>query len=175
MPRQTQSVRSTRPTALIYCEGAEDLAFVRHVKKLYSSGSRSRTHFTATKGSGGAQDKIVSDASKYPGDFDRKLVIADKDRGKEEAAKAEAIASRKKIIIAWNVPCMEAVLLTILDKKSYLRHKSSTCKRLFEVTYIQRNKRTENSAYERIYTKDILEEARTRLPELEFLISFFTD
>jgi hypothetical protein len=175
MPRRrARTTRTVRPTALIYCEGAEDLVFIRHLKKIYSSSSQSKTHFTVTKGSGGGQDRLVADALKFPGDFDRKMVKADKDRGELESTKAERLANRNNVLIAWSIPCLEGLLLSILDNKSYVRHQASTCKRLFERDHIPAKKRSESSAYERIFPKAVLEEARTRILELNSLIEFFT-
>src|SRR4051812_13060379 len=114
MPRnRAQARRIVRPTALIFCEGAADLAFVRHLKKIYSSSSLSATHFTVTKGHGGAQDKLVTDALKFPGDFNRKMVKVDRDRGDSESTKAERVANRNNVTITWSIPCLEALLLSI--------------------------------------------------------------
>ncbi len=165
--------RTVRPTALIFCEGAEDLIFVRHIKKLYASQSASRTNFTVTKGNGGAQDKLVNEALKVPGDFSRRLLKMDRDRPEDERLKAEQKAARGNILIAWSLPCLEAMLLAILDSQNYSRYLSKTCKRKFESDHIPEDKRTDSSAYDRIFSKEILDEARLRLPELDDLISFF--
>ncbi|HEV7454034.1 MAG TPA: hypothetical protein VGO07_02130, partial [Candidatus Saccharimonadales bacterium] len=129
--------------------------------------------FTVTKGNGGAQDKLVSEAIKVPGDFTRKLLKMDRDRSEQERLKAESIALRASIGIAWSSPCLEAMLLTILDRKNYSRYLSKTCKSIFERNHIPEDKRNDSSSYDRVFTREILDEARTRVAELDSLIQFF--
>jgi hypothetical protein len=117
---------------------------------------------------------LMIEAINTPGAFDRKLVKADKDRDPAEIGRAESLATEHSIVIVWSVPCLEAMLLSVIDGKDYSSHSSKICKKAFEEAHIRSNKRTDSQAYEKIYTSEVLEAARQRLPELDQLISFIT-
>lgn len=176
--RGSRVARQVRPTALVYCEGGHELWFTRHLRKTYSKTSISSTHFTILQGGGGSQDKLVIEALKIPGDFTRVLVKLDDDRPSQEIDKANRITSKattsqKQVLIHRSKPCLDALLLSILNPGvSYVRRQSKTCKKEFEVI-IPNAKRTSSAPYERIFTYSVLEAARKRIPELDDLISFF--
>jgi|GEM_PF-727581 len=178
MVRRTRIIRSVRPTALIYCEGAHDLAFMRHLKRLYSSASATKTNFSTTKGSGGSLDTLVADALKVPGDFNRYLVKLDNDRTKDEFDKANSLAEQVNanggyLTITASYPCLDALLLSILRPgQDYTRKKSKTCKREFERDYLAADKRLNSAAYDRIFARQVLDEARKNIAELDDLIRF---
>lgn len=172
--RVTKIARQVRPTALIYCEGAHDLAFVRHLKKIYASKSVSNTHFTARQGGGGAPITLVEDAMRIPGDFDRTMVKMDADRPKAEYKTAETLATGRKITMSYSDPCLDALLLTILKPSSdYSLKGSAYCKKEFEGEFITANKRSSSLLYERFFTRTVLQEARKHIPELDEIIRYF--
>jgi hypothetical protein len=173
--RHPRISRQVRPTALIYCEGAHDLAFVRHIKKLYASRSATNTRFKAQQGGGGSPDSIVRETLRIPDDFDRYLVKVDNDRSRAEHDNAVAIAQTKdNIEICWNTPCLDTMLLSILNPgKNYSGYQSRTCKHEFQRDYIQADKRRTPASYDRHFTLEVLEEARQKIPDLDQLIKFF--
>lgn len=166
--------RRVRSTALIYCEGAHDLAFVRHTIGLYKQAGLTIARFRSKQGKGGSPDSLLIEALNIPGDFNRKLVKADKDRPLNEIKRAEQLSSKNAVIIIWSKPCIEALLLSILDGKDYSGYKSKACKQDFETNCIPHSKRANRQAYARLFTLKKLEEARKRIPELDQLISFIT-
>lgn len=165
--------RIVRPTALMYCEGAHDLIIVRLLKAYYAGDNPlSRPRITVKKGRGGSAYGLVEDAVRAGG-FDRMLVKLDNDRPSDEITKAKAIASEKDIVLAISTPCLESLLLAILQPgKDYTRWSSDRCKREFEAKYVPRDKRTIPEAYKRHLTKVKVDAARSQLQELEELISF---
>lgn len=165
-------IRKVRSTALIYCEGAHDLAFIRYLIGLYSRERTIKTKFRTRQGKGGSPDTLVVEAVNIPGSFDRRLVKADYDRAAEELQKAETLAGQHKIVIIWSQPCIESMLLTILDGKDYSRMKSKECKALFEAAHIPASKRTDMRSYEKMFALDVLETARKKIEELDKLIKF---
>lgn len=168
-------VRTINSTALIYCEGAHDLAFLRHLIRLYSEGRKLKRRFRSRQGKGGSPAILVVEAVNIPGDFDRRLVKVDRDRAIEEVQKAENLADRHNITITWSEPCIEALLMAILDGNDYSAWKSTKCKSTFESKCIPANKRNRPGAYVKHFPKELLEEARKRIPELDELIRFITD
>lgn len=165
--------RIVRPTALIYCEGAHDLIFVRLLKSFYAGDNPpSRPNISVRKGRGGSAYGLVEDAARLDG-FDQKLVKLDNDRPSNEISKAKAIAAKKGITLAISTPCLESLLLVILQPgKDYTRWSSNRCKREFETKYVPRDKRTIPKAYRRYFTKTKINVARSNSQELDELISF---
>lgn len=167
-------VRSVKKTALVYCEGAHDLAFVRHLIKLYADAGMVKFSIKSKQGKGGSPYMLVIEASNVVGSFDKRMVKIDRDRPTTEVEQAEQAATQKNIAICWTKPCIEAMLLSILDGRDYSRFKSKTCKRLFESNHIPANKRTSSRAYESVFSLDIIEAARPRITDLEELVQFVT-
>jgi hypothetical protein len=168
--------RAIRPTALLFCEGAHDLAFVRHMVSLYQPRGSGTTNIRTKQGHGGAVHKLVENALAVPGDYDRILVKLDSDRGEgnpAELQKAELLAARNAIILNFSYPCLDALLLAILDpNRDYTNWRSATCKKKFEKEYIAPERRTSSLSYGGHFTREVLEEARTRIAELDTLIRF---
>jgi len=172
--KNKQKTRSVRRTTLIYCEGAHDQTFVRHLVDVYAAAGRVNGRVNVKRGRGGSPDSLIIELTRVSGSFDRRLLKADKDRARAEIEKAEYLSNKEGIPIIWSKPCIEALLLTILDGKDYSGYQSKTCKQHFEARYIAADKRTDSRAYEKVFTVDVLEEARKRVPELDELIQFIT-
>ncbi len=170
--KSKQRIRTVRPTALMYCEGAHDLAFVRHAVNIYARAGKTNVRIRTKQGNGGSPDSLVIEATNVLGSFDRRLLKVDRDRSAEEIRKAEKLSLKSGITIVWSRPCIEAVLLTILEGKDYSRYQSKTCKRIFESNYIPTQKRADSRAYEKLFTVEVLEEARKKLPEVDQLVTF---
>lgn len=167
-----QKVRSVRKTALIYCEGAHDLAFVRHLINTYVTTGKTKVRIRTKQGNGGAPDTLVLEANNVLGSFDRRIVKLDKDRSQDEIRKAEQMSKKTGIKLIWSIPCIEALLLTIIEHKDFSRYKSKTCKQRFEAKYIPSGKRADSRAYGNLFPISIVEEARKTIPELNSLIDF---
>lgn len=166
-------IRRVRKTALIYCEGAHDLAFIRHIKKLYAKNSAAKMHFVTRRGSGGSPVTLIEEVNKTSDSFDRILVKLDNDRGTNEHQKAVKL-QKDNMQLCWSNPCIDALLLLILNPdKSYTRYNSTACKRMFEGSYIAAAKRSNSAIYDRLFTKAKLETARESIKELDQIIKFF--
>ncbi|MCD4694225.1 hypothetical protein K8R62_02600, partial [bacterium] len=135
--------RHANKTLLIFGEGMNEQMFLKHLKKLYCCDTN--VAITVKKGRGGNSANIVIDASRVPGGFDRRVVVLDNDKPKGEIEKARSIAKSKGIELIENTPCLEHLLLSILDS-SKASDNSSKCKKIFESEYI--NKRQRKEAYE---------------------------
>lgn len=171
---RAKRIRTVSSTALVYCEGVHDLTFLRHLIKLYTRERTVTTKFRTKQGKGGSPDTLVIEALNTPGDFDRRLVKADRDRDPAEIERAESLAAEHSAVVVWSIPCLEALLLSVIDGGDYSGRQSKDCKDMFESTHIKAEKRTDGQAYTRIYTLEVLEAARQRLPELDQLVGFIT-
>lgn len=162
--------RQAKNTLLIFGEGLGEEMFLRHLRKIYSYNSN--TAVTIKRGRGGTADGIVIDASKVHGDFYRKIVVLDNDKPRIEMVRARQEAKNRGIELIENTPCLEFILLTILedDKKSGGKN-SKWCKDQFESKYLDKKKRGEPEEYVKLFPKKILDKRRTKVSELEKLIS----
>lgn len=172
---RVRRIRTVSSTALVYCEGVHDLTFIRYLIKVYTQERTVVTKFRSRQGKGGSPDTVVVEAINTPGAFDRKLVKVDRDRDPAEIERAESLAVEHSIVIVWSVPCLEALLLSVIDGGDYSNRESKDCKKIFESTHIKAEKRTDSQAYAKIFTLEVLEESRQRLPELDQLITFITN
>ena len=160
--------RRAKRTLLIFGEGFGEEMFLKHLRKLYSHNSG--VAIDIKKGKGGNARNIVIDAGKIPGAFDKKVVVLDNDKPKTEMAKSREEAKDKNIELLENTPCLEYLLLSILDKRSS-RKESNWCKHKFESEYISKKKRGEPSEYDKLFPKKLLDSKRSIIPELDKLIS----
>lgn len=159
--------RQAKKTLLIFGEGFNEEMFIKHLKLLYSY--RSNTAITIKKGKGGDAPNIVIDADKILGSFNRKVVVFDNDKSKLEMTKARQEARNRKIELIENTPCLEKVLLLILQ--TALKEKNSACyKKEFERKFINHKKRGERQEYIRLFPKKLLEVKRVIIKELDDLI-----
>jgi hypothetical protein len=168
-------IHVVRPTALIYTEGLHDSIFIGHLKTIYQSRFDEATPvITVKKGRGGTQDAIVKDAHLAPGAFDAKFVKLDSDRPAKEMLRADQLATKLNVTIVRSSPCLEAMLLNILDPGTdYTQMSAKSCKRTFERMYIPSQHRGSVSRYRTIFGKSALDAARARVPDLNLIVEIF--
>ena len=159
--------RQASKTLLVFGEGFDEEMFLKHLKSLYSY--KSNVAITIKKGKGGDAKNIVIDADKTPGAFDRKIVILDNDKTKTEMTKARQEAKNRNIELIENTPCLEHLLVSILDKKPSGKN-SDWCKGEFESKYLSKKKRGELSEYIKLFPKKLLDIKRLKISELNKLI-----
>ena len=160
--------RQASKTLLMFGEGFSDGMFLKHLKKLYSFNVG--VAITVKKGKGGDAKSIVIDAIRTPGAFDKKVVVLDNDKPKKEMVGARQTAKSEGIKLLENTPCLEYLLILIIDNKIGEKN-SSWYKSEFELKYINKNKRGEPSEYEKLFPKKLLDSKRLVIVELDKLIS----
>ena len=164
--------REAKHTTLLYGEGYSEKIFLEYLRGIYARSSSVRV--TIKCGSGGSPEMIVSKAMRDAGRFDRRIVVMDGDSGAGEMRRVRELAESNGIRIIENTPCLEGVLLSILESgKSYSSMSSGDCKEEFESRYIRRQERRDKRKYEQYFPKALLDEERSRVEELDALISVF--
>lgn len=160
-------------TKFIKPEGAHDTAFLEILKDYYLNNS---LRVEIRKGHGKDQSAIVQEAINRIGDYDRRIVVMDQDKSQAEMAKADDLASKNHIAVIRNYPCIEGVLIKILEPNKSINGMSPhELKAYFEKNYIPRTKRTNKDIYKSKFPKALLDEARKRVPELNNLIELFEE
>ena len=168
-PHKKKRRRASR-TLLMYGEGLSEETFLKYLRGLYSRDSG--VFVTIRNGRGGTAINIISNAINEPGAFDRKIVILDNDKSRQEMSQARGEAKRQGIELLENSPCLEATLLEILRPgKSFSEKKSLWCKSEFESNYLNKKKRTELGEYAKCFPKAMLDIRRAKVPKLDKLIS----
>ncbi|MFH1533308.1 MAG: RloB domain-containing protein [Nitrospirota bacterium] len=161
--------RSAKTAMLVYGEGQSEEIFLKYLRKVYTRDSG--VAVTIKRGKGGTPEGVVRSAINYSGDFDRKIVIIDNDKSKTEMENAREKARAHSIELIENTPCLEALLLSILQDIDFKSRSSAWCKREFEKKYIAKKQRTETHRYEKLFPKNNLEKQRKRIIILDQLIS----
>ena len=154
---------------LIFGEGPTDKAFIGHVRDVVVD----RFGPTSVKvdcGQGGSPECIVDALERRVrnADFDVVVVAIDSDVG-------ISVETRRRIAAAGFIlttfePCLECVLLEILDDPPQGFLACDACKRQFHERYISARKKRHRSYYRRDFTSDVLVEARGRVTALDRLI-----
>jgi len=166
MPR-----RHTKKTRLVYCEGASDKAFLDCLKPLYATNVR---NVDIKRGTGGDQVHLIEEAVRKGRAYDERFIKIDGDRDAAEMADAEQSANDQELVVLKTVPCIERLLINILEPtKRIASWNSPRLKSYFETGYIPPHKRTDVRTYQKLFTKSVLDEAKDRLPELKELIDLF--
>ena len=166
-------MRKTKTAVLIVGEGERDQAFLRHLQELYIS----RYDDIAVKiecGSGGSPRSVVEKAIRLRDNaaYDRCIVIVDKDRLLEsDRILNKRIKERPPILIIYIKPCMEGLLLEILEHQNFSRHNvlSETCKHEF-ARYVPIDRQTDKVSYARIFPKDKLDYRRKKVKDLDIIL-----
>lgn len=151
---------------LVVGEGKHEVPFLKHLKGLYH-GRDSGFVVDIKPATGGSPGSVIDRAVSIPSGYTHRIAIYDTDvcDGSEDKY------SKEEGIISWktngNLDCL---LLSIIESKSY---SASDAKSHFQKTYIPKNKRTDQNQYTKLFSKELLELCRSRLPELNRLICLF--
>lgn len=161
--------RSANRTLLMYGEGFCEEVFLKYLRGIYSYNGG--VAVTIRNGKGGGAIEIVVDASREPGDFERRVVVLDNDKNVREMVGARSEAKSRQIELLENTPCLEALFLSILRKgASFSSKRSDWCKSEFESNYLNKHKRTKIEEYQKVFPKSILEKCRKNVSALNQLI-----
>ncbi len=159
--------RKAKKTLLIFGEGFDEEIFLKYLRNIYSYNCN--VAISIKKGKGGNPRNIVIDADKIPGAYDKKLVILDDDKGKKEIMAARQESVNRQISLIENKPCLEYLLLSILDDTT--ENKAENYKRQFESQYISKNNRGDLKEYAKLFPRRLLELKRKSISELNDIIN----
>lgn len=171
--RPRQKFRRTKTTILIVGEGPTEKAFLQYLRDMYIT----REMDVAVKvecGSGGSPRSVVEKAVRLKGSraYDKCFVLVDSDLPFEPDGELEKRMRRKPHIEMLNAtPCIEGLLLAILDSDfSQQAITSVESKRIFETKHLPEDKKTDKRSYERIFSRQVIEERRRVVLELDAIL-----
>lgn len=111
--RRGPAPRSVRRTALIVGEGLAEEVFLSHLKRLVVERGQQSVTVKNAKGKGGRHVLDVALRQCRVADYDRVAVLLDTDTDWDESQRARA--RKSKIEVFESSPCLEAVLLAVLN------------------------------------------------------------
>ncbi|MFC1546407.1 RloB domain-containing protein, partial [bacterium] len=168
--RHRKSIRRTKKTVLIVGEGPTEKAFLRYLKELYITRDMD-VSLKVECASGGSPRNVVEKTIRLCGSrgYDKCFVLIDADVSFNGDKKLVSRMNKKpKIKILKASPCIEGLFLLILNHKESLT--SEKCKSLFESKYLASDKKTDWRSYERIFTKQMLDDNRKTINELNVIL-----
>ena len=161
----TTGRRVARRTVLLVGEGKTEWAFLRHIKSLYiSRGCGVSAKIRNAHGRGPSQVVDYTIKQRKNAAYDRVAVLLDTDL--EMSTTAQKRVSSKKIQIIGSTPCIEGLLLKILNE--HVPDSCPDCKtRMGDLLLAPL---TIPYSYQANFPRSILEERRNTIPELEALL-----
>jgi len=158
--------RAIRTTVLLVGEGYAEVAFLKHLKSLYvTRGMRVHIQIFNAYGKGAANVVGVAIRHSLNASYDRKAALLDTDTDWTEDAKISA--KNSGITVFASSPCLEAMLLKIKEIAPRGSTSAALKKRLLQsLEYSADNP----NLYARHFDQATIENARTRIAELDGLI-----
>ncbi len=170
MAQRKGPVRRTKKTILIIGEGSTEKAFLQYIKGLYITRDMDIS-IKIECGSGGSPRNVVEKAIRLCGSrgYDKCFVLIDADIPLRADRKLfSRMKKRPKIIVLKSTPCIEGLFLVILGYAG--NNSSNQCKNIFESKYLAPNKKTDKRSYEHLFSKDMLDEKRILIIELNNIL-----
>jgi len=162
--RAKRELRRTKPTVLFVGEGKTEVAFIKHLKRLYQPERSPPVRIAIENGKDSGQ--VLRTALKITAmrQYDAVVCLFDLDKAlpKGDMRKAKA----KRFVLIGAEPCIEGFMLDVLEQsKSY---HSSDCKNIMHPKLA--GKETDMNSYP-LFTKQMLEARRKGLPNLNMIIT----
>ena len=161
--------KSAQFTVLLVGEGTTDCAFLRHIKSLYISRGCGIS-VTVRNAHGKGPDHVVDYAIRQyrNADYDRVVVLLDTDI--EMTTNVKKRAKTKKLQIIGSIPCLEGLLLKILDKNVPVT--SDECKA--QCGRVLPERLTSPEDYRHLFPKEVIDKRHSHISELATLINCFS-
>jgi hypothetical protein len=172
--RRRKLPRCTKITILIVGEGLTEKAFLQHIKELYVN-READVVVKVECGSGGAPKSVVQKTIRLRAcrAYDKCFVLVDADRPLEvNKTLKKRMHTKPPIEVLKATPCIEGLLLAILQYPKFSQHRTSSdnCKREFETKYISANRKTDPRSYAAKFSRKVLDDHRKAIPELETIL-----
>lgn len=168
--KKNNKKRVLRQTLFFVGEGQSEKAFIEHLRALYSIPELK----VSSKSAGGkGPSNVISETISVLSNTgcDRAAALLDLDIA-WPIALVKSATSKGITLIGVN-PCFEAFLLDILNHKRPTPCNNQTCKKIVHPMLAGRE--TEKKSYEILFTKEVLDEARRRVEQLDMIIKVITN
>ncbi|MAA72665.1 MAG: hypothetical protein CMI29_06965 [Opitutae bacterium] len=159
--------RPLKETLIIVGEGQAEVAFINHVKSLYGVGN---PKVKAKSAGGKGPSNVIGDAigTLNCSGCDRVVSLLDTDIEWPKVKVKEA--KKREIILIGSDPCLEGLLLRILEKR--VPPQSIDCKR--EMHPLLDGRETDKKSYAQLFSRVTLDSVRDKIEELDLLIKIIS-
>ncbi|MEK7570576.1 MAG: hypothetical protein AAB515_04050 [Patescibacteria group bacterium] len=157
---------------LAVVEGTTDRAFLNYLKHIYKVEEASISVRVIC--AFGVPDEVLRRALKEQAaaEFDVTLAVVDETPHLRSTLEQQAQERNIKLVV--NRPCIEGVLL-----KTHGRGIGSSgalrCKTLYQANYLDKKSQQDAKLYRQIMSKEMIEEARKRIPELNLMVQYLCE
>jgi hypothetical protein len=162
--RVRKKIRRAQATVLIVGEGDTDVAFIKHLKRLYNVRGCG-VSVTVRNAHGHGPENVIDVTRRQIGDYDRRAALLDTDM--EWTAQVKETAKSKRIEMLPSDPCLEGLLLKIQEKS--VPYRSDLCKKTFVHDDLK-----SRTWYQNRFPQELLEERRAKIPTLGRLIELLS-
>jgi hypothetical protein len=163
MARRKHSKQRTvaETTLLVVGEGADDKAFINHMKGLFFERKRGHKGPKIEAADGGSPHDILKHATKLikNRDYERRIVVMDSDQPVEIKDQKAAEQAGFEIIL-WSPQCLEGALLNTLGEAVNSHETSQNLKARLHPRLACNH--TEPEAYGVLFTKSVLENPKNK-------------
>lgn len=166
--------RRPKTTVLAVGEGENDASFLEYLKSLYVVRGCG-THVKVDHAYGGSPETIVREAIKKMtrAEYDRAFLLLDTDTAWPQSA--TQAAREKSLTLVGSVPCLEGMILEILEPgQQWSRKASRDCKSHFQRAYLNQRAAYEAGHFAAFLQKTAIENAKTRIEALRATIELIT-
>lgn len=161
--------RHANRTLLIVGEGDTEVAFLTHVKALFVP-RYCGLSVTVRNARGKGPENVVKEVIRHTRDrrFDALAALLDTDLAWSD--RVCALARSKRIALLGSTPCLEGMLLQVLENP--VPPRSADCKRAFAALFNGDPLKAES--YARQFSAEVLQAAAERVPSLHQLLELLT-
>ncbi|HQC86969.1 MAG TPA: hypothetical protein PLN82_14000 [Rhodoferax sp.] len=167
--KAARQLRHVARTVLLAGEGDAEVLFMQHLKGLYvQRGSGIVITIKNARGKGAAHVVDFAFRQSRNAAYDVKAALLDTDAGWSD--KTRAMARKAKVQVLPCEPCLEAMLLTV-HRVPIEGHTTAQLKHSFEARF---GCAASDATTLRHFNRELLDEARTRIPVLDALLNLLT-
>lgn len=162
-------------TIFAVAEGETEEAFLAHLKRLYVSRGNGISVKIGCCYGGSPHDMVQEVARKKKMvDYHETFLLLDSDVVCTSETKSEA--QKHGVELIFSNPCVEGLFLQILDTSQNWKSKNAKdCEREFHSRFLNESQKLESERYSDIFKREVLEEARMRIPSLDLIIKKLTE
>lgn len=165
--KKKRIIRIPKEARLLFGEGYTEAAFLKYIKSCFDI--KNNVIYRIKHAYGGGPNSIIEKAkiNFENGSFTQCLIVMDTDLDWPNERPTE----EEGFFYVGSRPCIEGVLLRILGINS-MYWSTKKCKHTFH-KYIAEDKKCYYSNYEKFFPKELLEERRTEIEELDLLLKYY--
>lgn len=163
-----RTLRIQKTTVFAFGEGEAERIFLKHVRSLYAV---NKTSVRVDDAGGKDVSYILEKAVRVRGNlkYNHSFILLDTDREWTNPVKNKA--KTKGFELVGSSPCIEGLLLTVLEPATnHSNRSSSDCKRAFQSSYLNGKRTLTDGDCKRLFSKSVIDGVISDIPILKRII-----